>query len=75
MAGKNDTRCPWPPIETFINKLKEMNHPLEVAIEEKAGHISASLNHSEIIPIVNQMIEFFNKTLKKKKSDLIDRAL
>ncbi|MFW9897098.1 MAG: prolyl oligopeptidase family serine peptidase, partial [Candidatus Thorarchaeota archaeon] len=75
MAGKNDTRCPWPPIETFITKLKDMNHPHEVAIEEKAGHISASLNHSEIIPIVNQMIEFFNKTLKKEKSDLIDIAL
>ncbi|MHA2280684.1 MAG: S9 family peptidase [Promethearchaeota archaeon] len=72
MAGKTDTRCPWPPIEKFIDKLKEMNHPHEVAIEEKAGHISASLNHSEIIPIVSQMIEFLNKTLKQVEPDLID---
>ncbi|MHA2101319.1 MAG: S9 family peptidase [Candidatus Kariarchaeaceae archaeon] len=64
MAGKNDTRCPWPPIEKFINKLKEMNHPHEVAIEEKAGHISSMLNHSENIPIVNQMMEFVKKTLQ-----------
>ncbi|MHA1913093.1 MAG: S9 family peptidase [Promethearchaeota archaeon] len=64
MAGKNDTRCPWPPIEKFINKLKEMNHPHEVAIEEKAGHISSSLNHSENIPLVKQMLAFAKKTLK-----------
>jgi len=64
MAGKTDTRCPWPPIEKFINKLKEMNHPHEVAIQEKAGHISAMLNHSEYIPIVTQMLEFLKKTLK-----------
>ena len=64
MAGKNDTRCPWPPIEKFINKLKEMNHPHEVVIEEKAGHVSSILNHSENIPIVKQMLEFAKKTLK-----------
>ena len=64
MAGMADSRCPWPPIEKFINKLKEMNHPHELAIVEKAGHISASLNHSEIIPIVTKMLEFVKKTLK-----------
>jgi dipeptidyl aminopeptidase/acylaminoacyl peptidase len=64
MAGMADSRCPWPPIEKFINKLKEMNHPHEVAIEEKAGHVSAMLKHSEIIPIVTQMVEFLKKSLK-----------
>ena len=64
MAGMSDSRCPWPPIEKFINKLKEMNHPHELAIVEKAGHISAILNHSEIIPIVTKMLEFIKKTLK-----------
>ena len=63
MAGKNDSRCPWPPIEKFLNKLKEMNHPHELAIEEKAGHSSALLNHSEIIPILTKMLEFIKKTL------------
>ncbi|MHA2399632.1 MAG: hypothetical protein ACXADU_12190 [Promethearchaeota archaeon] len=48
----------------FINKLKEMNHPHELAIEEKAGHVSSILNHSEAIPIMTQMLEFAKKTLK-----------
>lgn len=64
MAGKADSRCPWPPIERLLNKLKEMNHPHEVAIEEKAGHVSAMLNHSELIPIATQIFEFLKKTLK-----------
>ncbi|MFX1346623.1 MAG: S9 family peptidase, partial [Promethearchaeota archaeon] len=64
MAGKNDTRCPWPPIEKFINKLKQMNHPHEVVIEEKAGHISSILNHSESIRIMTKILEFIKKTLK-----------
>lgn len=63
MAGKADSRCPWEPIEKFINKLKEMKHPHELAIVEKAGHISALLNHSESIPIMEQMIEFLRKNL------------
>lgn len=63
MAGKTDSRVPWPPIEKFINKLKEMNHPHELAIEEKAGHVSAILNHNEIIPIATKMMEFLKKTL------------
>ncbi len=64
MAGMADSRCPWPPIEKFINKLKEMNHPHELAIVEKAGHVSSTLNHSEIIPIVTKMLEFIKKILK-----------
>jgi dipeptidyl aminopeptidase/acylaminoacyl peptidase len=64
MAGMTDSRCPWAPIENFLNRLKEMNHPHEVAIEEKAGHISALFNHSELIPIVTQILEFLKKTLE-----------
>ena len=64
MAGMADSRCPWEPIENFLNRLKEMNHPHEVAIEEKAGHISALFNHSELIPIATQILEFLKKTLK-----------
>jgi dipeptidyl aminopeptidase/acylaminoacyl peptidase len=63
MAGKADSRCPWPPIEKFINKLKDMNHPHELAIVEKAGHISALLNWDESIPIMNKMTEFLRNYL------------
>ncbi|MFW9969537.1 MAG: prolyl oligopeptidase family serine peptidase [Candidatus Odinarchaeota archaeon] len=64
MAGMADSRCPWPPIENFINELKKMNHPHKLAIVEKAGHVSSQLNHSEIIPIVSKMLEFIKNIIK-----------
>lgn len=63
MAGKADSRCPWAPIEQFIEKLKEMNHPHEIIIEEKAGHISALLNHEQSVPIFQKMFEYIKKQL------------
>ena len=63
MAGKNDTRCPIEPIEKFVNKLKEKNHPHEFIIQEKAGHISALLNWEESVPLFTKIVEFLKRNL------------
>jgi dipeptidyl aminopeptidase/acylaminoacyl peptidase len=63
MAGKQDYRCPIQPIEKFVNKLKEMNHPHEFLLEEKAGHISALLKWEESIPLFTSIINYFKKVL------------
>jgi dipeptidyl aminopeptidase/acylaminoacyl peptidase len=63
MAGKQDYRCPIQPIEKFVNKLKEMNHPHEFVLEEKAGHISALLKWEESIPLFTSIINYFKKVL------------
>lgn len=38
ICGRNDSRCPIKPVEKFVKKLKEMNHPHEFEVEEKEGH-------------------------------------
>ncbi len=63
MAGKADSRCPIQPIEKFVAKLKEMNHPHEFVLEEKAGHISALLNWDESVPTLTKMMEYLKKHL------------
>lgn len=63
MAGKQDSRCPIQPIEKFVKKLKEMNHPHEFVLEEKAGHASAFLKWEESIPIITKIIDYFKKVL------------
>lgn len=63
IAGKNDIRCPLPPIENFIEKLKEKNHPYEFLLMENAGHISAGYNWEESIPLFTKMINFLIKHL------------
>ncbi len=63
IAGKNDIRCPLPPIENFIQKLKEKNHPYEFLLIEDAGHISAGYNWEESVPMFKRMIEFLIKYL------------
>jgi dipeptidyl aminopeptidase/acylaminoacyl peptidase len=63
MAGKNDPRCPWEPVETFVNKLKEMNHPHEFEIHENAGHNSSIKNVEVRIPFYTKIIDFLKKNL------------
>ena len=63
MAGKKDSRAAYQPIEKFIAKLKEMNHPHEVILDENAGHISALFNWDESIPFFTEIIEFLKKNL------------
>ncbi|MHA1492253.1 MAG: prolyl oligopeptidase family serine peptidase, partial [Promethearchaeota archaeon] len=64
MAGKEDSRCPIEPIEKFIEKLKEMNHPHEFMLIEKVGHISAMFNWEISIPLLTKTMDFFKKNLK-----------
>lgn len=63
MAGRGDARCPIRPIEKFVAKLKEMNHPLEFILEEKAGHITALFRWEEKIPIFKGIISYLKKVL------------
>lgn len=63
IAGKEDARCPIQPIEKFVKKLKEMNHPHEFLLEEKAGHISSLFNWEEKIPLFNSIINYLKKVL------------
>ena len=63
MASKNDSRCPIEPIEKFIKKLKEKNHPHEFILEEKAGHISALFNWEESIPLFTKIVDFLKRNL------------
>jgi dipeptidyl aminopeptidase/acylaminoacyl peptidase len=63
MAGKGDARCPIQPIEKFVEKLKEMNHPLEFVLEEKAGHITTIFRWEEKIPIFKGIINYLKKAL------------
>lgn len=63
MAGKEDARCPIQPIEKFVKKLKEMNHPHEFLLEEKAGHISSLFKWEEKIPLINSIINYLKRIL------------
>jgi dipeptidyl aminopeptidase/acylaminoacyl peptidase len=63
MAGRGDARCPIQPIEKFVKKLKEMNHPVEFILEEKAGHITAIFRWEEKIPIFKGIISYLKKVL------------
>ena len=63
MAGQRDSRCPIQPIEKFVKNLKEMNHPHELALEEKAGHISAFMKWEESIPLFTSILNYLKKVL------------
>jgi len=63
MAGKEDARCPIQPVEKFVKKLKQMKHPHEFILSEKAGHITSLTNWKEKIPLVNNIINYLKKTL------------
>jgi dipeptidyl aminopeptidase/acylaminoacyl peptidase len=40
-AGRNDSRCPFPPIEKFVEKGWELGKPIEFDIQESEGHGAA----------------------------------
>ncbi|MFX0156197.1 MAG: alpha/beta hydrolase family protein [Candidatus Hodarchaeota archaeon] len=63
IAGKEDSRCPIEPIEKFIGKLKEKNHPHEFILEEKASHISSRVNRGESIPLFTKIIDYLKTKL------------
>ena len=63
MAGKNDSRCPIEPIENFIEKLKELNHPHEFILLEDAGHSSAAFNWEKMVPLLTRTINYLKKNL------------
>jgi len=63
MAGKEDARCPIQPVEKFVKKLKQMKHPHEFILSEKAGHITSLTNWKEKIPLVNGIINYLKTTL------------
>jgi len=63
MAGKTDSRCPIEPIEKFIKKLKEKNHPHEFILEEKAGHISTLFNWEGSVPLFTKIVDFIKRNL------------
>ncbi len=63
IAGKEDSRCPIEPIEKFVEKLKEKNHPHVFILEEKSGHFSSRLNRGESIPLFTKIIDYLRKNL------------
>ena len=62
-GGKSDARCAIQPIMKFVKRLKEMDHPHEFILEEKAGHVSSQYDWKEHIRENAGMINFLKKNL------------
>jgi len=60
-CGRQDSRCPIQPVEKFVKKLKEMNHPYEFRVEEKEGHGFARVE--ALIREVTTRVEYLMKTM------------
>lgn len=60
-CGRHDSRCPIQPVEKFVKKLKEMNHPHEFIVEEKEGHGFARVE--ALKRQVKTIVEYLKKTL------------
>lgn len=60
-CGRHDSRCPIQPVEKFVKKLKEMNHPHEFRVEEKEGHGLARVD--ALKREVTTWVEYLKKTL------------
>lgn len=60
-CGRHDSRCPIQPIEKFVGKLKEMNHPHEFKVEEKEGH--GFLRVDALVKEVTTAVKYLQKTL------------
>jgi dipeptidyl aminopeptidase/acylaminoacyl peptidase len=60
-CGRHDSRCPIQPIEKFVGKLKEMNHPHEFMVEEKEGH--GFLRVDALVKEVTTAVKYLQKTL------------
>jgi dipeptidyl aminopeptidase/acylaminoacyl peptidase len=63
-CGRQDSRCPIQPVEKFVKKLKEMNHPHEFRVEEKEGHGFARVE--ALIREVTTRVEYLKKTLDQR---------
>ena len=63
MAGQKDSRCPIQPIEKFVKNLNEMDHPHELAVEEKTGHLSAFMKWEQSIPLLTSILNYLKKVL------------
>jgi dipeptidyl aminopeptidase/acylaminoacyl peptidase len=62
-AGKTDVRCPIQPLLKFVKRLREMDHPHEFILDDKAGHISSRCDWRENARQVSIMIDFLKKNL------------
>lgn len=62
-CGRQDSRCPFQPIEKFVKKLEEMSNPHEFVIEEKEGHGFARVDTEirEVITAVEYLKRFLGK--------------
>ena len=60
-CGRHDSRCPIQPVEKFVKRLKEMQHPHEFRVEEKEGHGFARVE--ALIREVTTWVEYLKKTL------------
>jgi dipeptidyl aminopeptidase/acylaminoacyl peptidase len=63
ISGKNDSRCPFEPVEKFVEKLKTRDQPHEFVILEETGHIPVS-DLDLRVKRFSKLLEFFEKNLK-----------
>jgi dipeptidyl aminopeptidase/acylaminoacyl peptidase len=61
MAGREDSKCPIQPIEKFVKKLKEMNHPHEFILEEKSGHASSFIKWEQSVSLITKIVNYLKK--------------
>lgn len=59
-CGRHDSRCPIQPVEKFVKKLKEMDHPHEFKVEEKEGH--GFFRVEALIREVTTAVKYLKKT-------------
>jgi dipeptidyl aminopeptidase/acylaminoacyl peptidase len=60
--GRHDSRCPIQPVEKFVKKLEEMQHPNEFRVQEKEGHGFARVEAN--IQEATTAIEYLKKNLR-----------
>jgi dipeptidyl aminopeptidase/acylaminoacyl peptidase len=61
-CGRHDSRCPIQPVEKFVKKLEEMNHPHQFRVEEKEGHGFARVD--AMVREVTLGVKYLKKTLE-----------
>jgi dipeptidyl aminopeptidase/acylaminoacyl peptidase len=59
--GRHDSRCPIQPVEKFVKKLKEVNHPHDFKVQEAEGHGFARVKAN--IREVTTAMEYLKKVL------------
>jgi len=63
MGGKTDANCDIRPVLKFVQKLKEMDHPHEFILLDKAGHISSWCDRIGRAREIKSMIDFLKKNM------------